>query len=138
MDTTRKMLRDFTVEELDALPIGSAFRDIDPHWPLPDAVKQTDGWCRGPDEPMLAACDLQAMCNIPRVYVPAHVDEAPTVAAVAEYPPVARAFAPFVAFLASVPREYADDSIVVEIDGLKLTAGDFRRAARFAKSLNPA
>ena len=142
-----KALRDFTVEELDALPVGARFVDRG-SWCDPDDAaggeeyaekwaysKREDGrWTRqglssffGMD----TAVFLEDWRSDPYIL---EGDSSPSTVS----PDAREALAPFVRFAEETPDDIGDDVILVNHHFVSLTVGDVRRAARFAKALNPA
>ena len=157
MDTNRKMLRDFTVEELDALPVGARFVDADTFadsegtehdaavhdWTY---TKQTDGTWRRPYSILRRpSADFHGLWEGDPYFLDFDSSEADstranewTAAANTRGVDGPESLAPIVRLAEETPDDIGDDVILVNHHFVILTVGDIRRAARFAKSLNPA
>ena len=112
-------LRDFTVEKLESLPVGSAFHDTDDQDDTLDIVKDEIGWKRrmgGRFESVSDALDWATGCDYRLVGGVAKKKADPLL--------------PFLRAAAEILPETPDDYALVQVGNVWLTAGDFRGLGR--------
>jgi hypothetical protein len=131
-----KLLRDFTIEELEALPVGARFvdpylydeqRDLYDSWTY---TKQVAGeWIASGDidHPLSAASMLEEWVRSSYT-----VDDGATPFTPTTPPadPLREALQPFAQAAAHITEATPDDFALLRVGDAFLTAGDFRRAAR--------